>query len=336
MRTILVACGVLLAAGVPLVAQQINAAGATFPMPMYQKWFGEYRTAHPDVQINYGGGGSGAGIKQLSEGTVDFGASDKPMSDAEIGAMKVKPLHFPTVMGAVVLIYNLKGVAGDLKFTPEAIAGIFMGTVAKWNDPAIARENPGVKLPAGDIIPIHRADSSGTTFCFTDYLSKVSPQWKSKVGADTKVSWPAEGLNGPQNDGVAGLVKQTEGSVGYVELIYALKNKMNYGLVKNAAGSWIKPTLDGVTAAAAGAIKDIPADFRVSITNAPGKDSYPISTMTWMLIPSHFNDGKKAAAMKGFLTWMLGAGQNECADLAYARLPKAVIDKEVKQIAMIN
>lgn len=333
----IIACSVLVAAGASLAAaQQINAAGATFPMAMYQKWFGEYRQAHPGVQINYGGGGSGAGIKQLTEGTVDFGASDKPLSNAEIAAMKVKPLHFPTVMGAVVLIYNLKGVAGDLKFSPEAIAGIFLGSITKWNHPALVKENPGVKLPNEDIIPVHRSDGSGTTFVFTDYLSKVSPAWKTKVGADAKVAWPAEGLNGPGNDGVAGFVKQTPGSLGYVELIYAINNKMTYGMVKNSAGTWVKASLESVTAAASGAIKEIPDDFRVSITNAPGKDSYPISSMTWLLIPSQIPDAKKAAALKGFLRWMLADGQKECASLAFAPLPAAVVAKELRQIDQIN
>jgi phosphate transport system substrate-binding protein len=319
-------------------AQQITGAGATFPMPIYQKWFQEYAKAHPSVQINYGGGGSGAGISQLTNGTVDFGASDMPMKDAQIAAMKVKPLHFPTVLGAVVLTYNIPGVSAELKFTPETISGIFLGTIKKWNDPKLAKENPGIKFPGDEIIPIHRSDSSGTTFVFTDYLSKVSPEFKSKVGADTKVSWPVEGLNGQGNPGVAGLVKQTPSSIGYVELIYALQNKMSYGLVKNAAGTWVKPTLETVTEAAAAAAKDMPADFRVSITNAPGKNAYPISTFTWLLIPSEFADAAKGRAITDFLQWMLATGENgkDITDLAYAPLPKAVIAKEQNQIAMIK
>lgn len=329
--------GSLLLAGSSIAAaQSINAAGATFPMPIYQKWFEEYHKAHPSVQINYGGGGSGAGISQLTNGTVDFGASDMPMKDAQIAKMKVKPLHFPTVMGSVVLTYNIPGVNAELKFTPETIAGIFMGSIQKWNDPRLAKDNPGVKLPNEEIIPVHRSDGSGTTFVFTDYLSKVSPQWKSKVGADTKVSWPVEGLNGSGNPGVAGLVKQTPNSIGYVELIYAIQNKMSYGLVKNSAGAFVKASLESTTEAAAGAAKNMPADFRVSITDAPGKGAYPIATFTWMLIPSQFADAAKGRAIVDFLKWMLTAGQKDCSALAYAPLPAAVVAKEEKQIALIK
>ncbi|HTS63003.1 MAG TPA: phosphate ABC transporter substrate-binding protein PstS [Candidatus Acidoferrales bacterium] len=317
-------------------AQQINAAGATFPMPIYQKWFQDYHAQHSSIQINYGGGGSGAGISQLTNGTVDFGASDMPMKDAQIKTMKVKPLHFPTVMGAVVLTYNIPGVSAELKFAPEVIVDIFMGNIKKWNDPRLAKDNPGVKLPAEEIIPIHRADASGTTFVFTDYLSKVSGEWKSKVGSDSKVAWPVEGLNGNGNPGVAGYVKQTPNSIGYVELIYAIQNKMSYGLVKNASGAWIKPSLETVTEAAAGAATSMPDDFRVSITNAPGKNAYPISTFTWLLIPSQFSDAAKGKAMVDFLNWMLTEGQKQAPNLAYAPLPKAVVDKEVKQIAQIK
>jgi len=317
-------------------AQQINAAGATFPMPIYQKWFQDYHTLHSSVQINYGGGGSGAGISQLANGTVDFGASDMPMKDAQIAAMKVKPLHFPTVMGAVVLTYNIPGVTAELKFAPEVIVDIFMGNIKKWNDPKLAKDNPGVKLPAEEIIPVHRADASGTTFVFTDYLSKVSSAWKSKVGADAKVAWPVEGLNGNGNPGVAGYIKQTPSSIGYVELIYAIQNKMSYGLVKNSAGEWIKPSLESVTEAAAGAAKSMPADFRVSITNAPGKSAYPISSFTWLLIPSQFSDPAKEKVMVEFLKWMLTEGQKQAPNLAYAPLPKAVVDREEKQIDQIK
>jgi phosphate transport system substrate-binding protein len=335
--TKLMLTGALLVAGAVVTpAQQINAAGATFPGPIYTKWFGEYRTAHPSVQINYGGGGSGAGIQQLTKGTVDFGASDMPMKDEQIAAMTIKPLHFPTVMGAVVITYNVPGVATDLKFTPETIVGLFMGTIKKWNDKALAADNPGVKLPDTDVVPIHRSDSSGTTFVFTEYLSKVSPEWKSKVGADSKVSWPVEGLNGQLNPGVAGFVKQTPGAVGYVELIYAVQNKMSYGLVKNAAGSFVKASLETTTEAAAGAAKNMPSDFRVSITNAPGKNSYPISTFTYLLIPSQIADAAKRTAITGFLKWMLTDGQKDCAGLTFAPLPKEVVAKEEKQIAMIK
>jgi phosphate transport system substrate-binding protein len=319
-----------------LAQLKINAAGATFPMPIYQKWFGDYKAKHSDVEINYGGGGSGAGIKQLTEGTVDFGASDMPMTDEQIGAMKVKPLHFPTVMGAVVITYNAPGLGADLKFTPELISDIFMGKITKWDDKRLAAVNPGVKFPSMDMVPVHRSDSSGTTFVFTDYLSKVNPEWKSKVGANTKVSWPVEGLNGQGNPGVAGLVKQTPGAIGYVELIYAVQNKMSYGLVKNAAGTFSKASLETVTEAAAGAAKSMPPDFRVSITNAPGKNAYPISTFTWLLIPSKFSDAKKAAAMKDFLKWMLADGQKQVGALTYAPLPKEVVSREEKQIAQVQ
>jgi phosphate transport system substrate-binding protein len=337
MKTIVSAlCAALLASVGTMSAQQMNGAGATFPMPIYQKWFEDYHKAHPSVQINYGGGGSGAGISQLTNGTVDFGASDMPMKDDQIAKMKVKPLHFPTVLGAVVLTYNLPGVSSDLKFTPETISGIFMGSIKKWNDPRLAKDNPGVKLPNEEIIPVHRSDASGTTFVFTDYISKVSPDFKSKVGADAKVAWPAEGLNGQGNPGVAGLVKQTPSSIGYVELTYAIQNKMSYGQVKNSAGNWVKPSLEGVTEAAAGAAKSIPGDFRVSITNAPGKNAYPISTFTWLLIPSHIADASKGKALAEFLKWMLTEGQKQTTALSYAPLPKEVVAKVEKQISQIS
>jgi phosphate transport system substrate-binding protein len=335
-RAFLSLAGLMIVVAPFAAAQQINAAGATFPAPIYTKWFGEYKTAHPDVQINYGGGGSGAGIKQLTEGTVDFGASDMPMTDEQMSAMKVKPLHFPTVAGACVLTYNIPGVAAELKFTPQAIAGIFMGSIKKWNDPALTKDNPGVKLPNDEIIPVHRSDSSGTTFMFTDYLSKVSPEWKSKVGANTKVSWPVEGLNGSGSNGVSALVKQTPGSIGYVELTYARQNKMGVVTVKNSAGAWVKPSIETVTDAVAGAVKTMPADFRVSITDSPGKNAYPISSLTWMLIPSEIADAKKAEALKGFLKWMLADGQKDASGLDYAPLPKEIVAKEVKQIDLIK
>lgn len=316
-------------------AQQITAAGATFPAPVYQKWFGDYHNAHPDVQVNYQSIGSGAGIQQLISGTVDFGASDMPMTDEQISKLKVHPLHFPTVMGAVVPTYNVPGVAQDLKFSGEVLAGIFMGTIKKWNDPALAKDNPGVKLPKDDIVVVHRSDGSGTSFIWTDFLSKVSPEWKSKVGANTSVSWPV-GLGGKGNEGVSGTVKQTPDSIGYVELIYAVQNKMNYGSVKNSSGEFVKADLESVTEAAAGAAKNMPPDFRVSITNAPGKKAYPISSFTWMLIPSAIPDAKKSASIKAFLQWMLADGQKMAPMLDYASLPKQVIAQETKQIAQIK
>jgi len=313
----------------------INATGATFPAPIYQKWFEAYHAAHSNLQVNYQPLGSGAGIAQLTAGTVDFGASDMPMTDDMIAKLKVKPLHFPTVIGAVVPTYNIPGVSGELKFTQKALVGIYMGTITKWNDPEIANANTGVKLPADDIIVVHRSEGSGTSFIFTDFLSKVSPEWKSKVGAAASPNWPA-GLGGKGNDGVMGLVKQTPDSIGYVELIYALSQKIPYGSVQNAAGKFLKADLAGVTAAAAGAAKIMPDDFRVSITNAPGAGSYPISSFTWLLIPSQFQDAAKREAIKGFLNWMLADGQNYNEGLSYAKLPAAVIAKEKKQIAMIQ
>jgi phosphate transport system substrate-binding protein len=328
--------GLMIAAASLASAQQMNATGATFPAPIYTKWFGEYKAAHPDVQINYGGGGSGKGIKDLQDGTVDFGASDMPMSDQQISETRIKPLHFPTVGGACVLTYNVTGVTGELKLSGSTIAGIFMGTIKKWNDPALSKDNPGVKFPNDDIIPVHRSDNSGTTFMFTDYLSKVSPDFKTKVGANSKVQWPVEGLNGQGSNGVSALVKQTPGSIGYVELTYARQNKMGVAAVKNAAGTFIQPSMDSVTAAVAGAVKTMSPDFRVSITNSPGKDAYPIASLTWMLIPSQISDAKKAEALKGFLHWMLADGQKDAPGLDYAPLPKEIVAREVKQVDQIN
>jgi phosphate transport system substrate-binding protein len=319
-------------------AQKITAAGATFPDPVYERWFQAYKKAHPSVEINYQAIGSGGGIKQLTEGTIDFGASDMPMKDQQISAMKVHPLHFPTVLGGVVVIYNLPGVSQDLKFTPDLLADIFLGKVTNWNDGRIEKENPGVKLPKLDILVVHRSDSSGTSFVFTDYLAKVSPEWKSKVGADTAVKWPT-GSGAAQNAGVAGMVKQTEGAIGYVELIYALQNHMSYGWIKNSSGTYLKADLKSVTAAAAGAAKEMPEDFRVSITNAPGKDAYPISTFTYLLIPTEIKDTAKKNAVVGFLRWMLTEGQKDVAanpDLGYAPVPSSVTAKETKQIALIK
>jgi len=322
-------------AAAPAWAQNINAAGATFPYPIYSKWFDEYHKLHPNVQINYQSIGSGGGIRQLLDKTVDFGASDGPMTDEQLQQAGFKILHFPTVLGAAVPSYNIPGVAGELKFTPEALAGIFLGKVTKWNDPAIAGPNPGVKLPADDIVVIHRSDGSGTTYIWTDYLAKVSTDWQSKVGKNTSVNWPV-GLGGKGNEGVAGLLKQTPDSIGYVELIYAIQNSLPYGTVKNSSGEFIKASLAGVSAAAAGAAKSMPEDFRVSITNPPGKDAYPISSFTWLLIPAQIQDPAKKAAIKDFLTWMLTSGQQFCEPLAYAKLPKEVVAKEQKAVALIQ
>jgi phosphate transport system substrate-binding protein len=313
----------------------LNAAGATFPYPIYSKWFDEYHKTHGNVQINYQSIGSGGGIRQLLDKTVDFGASDGPMTDDQLKQASVPILHFPTVLGAAVPTYNVPGVKTDLKFTPEALAGIYLGTISKWNDKAIASANPDVKLPNDDIVVVHRSDGSGTTYIWTDYLSKVSPQWKGKVGAATSVNWPV-GLGGKGNEGVSALIQQTPDSVGYIELIYAVQTKLPYGLVKNSSGAFIKADLAGVSAAAAGAAKTMPDDFRVSITNAPGATAYPISSFTWLLVPSKFADPAKAMVVKDFLNWMLTTGQADCEPLAYAKLPKEVVAKELKAIAKIQ
>jgi phosphate transport system substrate-binding protein len=312
----------------------LNAAGATFPYPIYSKWFDTYHTAHPNIQINYQSIGSGGGIRQLLAGTVDFGASDGPMSDDQLAQAKFKILHFPTVLGAVIPTYNVDGVSTGLNFTQKALAGIYLGTITKWNDPEIAKANPGVKLPGEDIVVIHRSDGSGTSYIFTDFLSKASDDWKNKVGKGTSVNWPV-GLGGKGNEGVSGLVKQTPNSIGYVELIYAVQNSIPYGKVQNAAGKFVKADLAGVTAAAA-SVKDLPDDFRVSITNAPGPTSYPISSFTWLLIPAQISDAGKRDAIKDFLKWMLVDGQKYNEGLSYAQLPKSVVVKETKAISLIQ
>src|ERR1700690_1391648 len=314
----------------------LNAAGATFPYPIYSKWFDVYHTAHPNIQINYQSIGSGGGIRQLLAGTVDFGASDGPMSDDQLAQAKFKILHFPTVLGAVVPTYNIAGVSGDLNFTQKALAGIYLGSITKWNDPEIAKANPGVNLPSSDIVVVHRSDGSGTSYIFTDFLSKVSDDWKNKVGkAGTSVNWPV-GLGGKGNEGVSGLGKQTPNSTGYFERVYPAQNGIAFGKVQNAAGKFIKADLAGVTAAAAGAAKDMPSDFRVSITNAPGKAAYPISSFTWLLIPEKFSDASKRDAIKGFVSWMLTDGQNSAEALSYAKLPKEVVAKEKQALAQVQ
>src|SRR5271166_1824010 len=306
----------------------INGAGATFPNPIYSKWFDVYHQKNGNIQFNYASVGSGAGIKQITDGTVDFGATDGPMNEEQLKSFQDKHgsgvLHFPTVLGGVVPTYNVPGVTGALNFTPDTLAGIYLGKITKWNDPAIAGENKGVNLPAQDIVVIHRSDGSGTTYCWTDYLSKVSDEWKSKVSKSTSVNWPV-GLGGKGNEGVTGLVKQTPNSIGYVELIYAVQNSIPYGAVKNSSGNFVKADLASVSAAAAGAAKDMPDDFRVSITNAPGKTAYPISTFTWLLVPEKIQDGAKRDAIKGFLKWMLADGQGYAEQLSYAKLPKEVV-----------
>ncbi len=338
--------GAILGAGLvagSLSAQQvlINGAGATFPNPIYSKWFDEYHKKFNNIAFNYSSLGSGAGIQQITVGTVDFGATDGPMTDEMLKAFQDKHgyrvFHFPTVMGGNVPAYNVSGVATSLNFTPEALAGIFLGKITKWNDPALAGPNPGVKLPDAPIVVVHRAESSGTTYVWTDYLSKVSKEWETKVGRGNSVMWPV-GLGGKGNEGVTGQIQNQPNSIGYVELTYALQNKMAYGKVKNAAGNFVQANLASVTAAAASAVKTIPDDFRVSITNAPGKDSYPIASFTWLLIPEKIADPVKKKAIVDFLKWALTQGQSDPAmeALSYARLPQAVVDKELKAISKIQ
>ncbi len=326
----------LLLAVLPSAAQtKLNGAGATFPYPIYSKWFNEYHNQHPDIEINYQSIGSGGGIRQVTAGTVDFGASDGPMTDDQLAAAKFKIIHLPTVLGSVVPAYNIPGFKEELKFTPEIIAGIYLGKITSWNDSAIAKANPGVSLPSQTIIVVHRSDGSGTTYIFTDYLSKVSSEWKTQVGKGTSVSWPAGELGAKGNEGVAGMIRQMDGAFGYVELIYALQNNITYGSVKNAAGNFVKASLDSTTAAAA-SMKTMPADFRVSITNAPGKDAYPISSFTWLLVPADWKDKNKEKVFVDFLNWMLDQGQNLTSQLNYAPLPDAVKQKEREAIKTIR
>lgn len=316
------------------VAQtNLNGAGATFPYPIYSKWFNEFQKVH-GVQINYQSIGSGGGIRQLQAGTVDFGASDMPLNDDQLKEMGKTIIQFPTVLGAVVPAYNVPGVSGEIKFTPEALAGIFLGKITKWNDKALTSANAGVKLPDQDIVVVHRSDGSGTTFVWTDYLSKISPEWKSKVGSNTSVKWPV-GLGGKGNEGVAGVVRQQPGAIGYVELIYALQNNITFGTVKNAVGQFVKASLESTTAAAA-AVKNMPADFRVSITNPAGKDAYPIASFTYLLVPTQWQDQTKKTAMVNFLTWMLNNGEPMVTQLNYAPVPKQVAEKERARIKEIR
>jgi len=320
--------------GATLYAQQINGAGATFPYPIYSKWFAEYNKIHPNIQINYQSIGSGGGIQQVTNQTVFFGASDGPMTDAQLKAAPGPLLHFPTVLGGVVPVYNVQG-AGELKFTGQILADIYLGKITKWNDAAIAKVNAGAKLPATDITVVHRSEGSGTTYIWVDYLSKVSPEFKSKVGVSTSVNWPT-GVGGKGNEGVSGLVTQTPGSIGYVELIYALQNKISYGSVQNAAGEFVRASVPAVTAAAAGAAAQMPADFRVSITNAPGKGVYPVSSFTWMLFYEQPKDKAMGKVMVDFMKWALGDGQKYCADLGYAPLPPSVVKLELAALDKIK
>jgi phosphate transport system substrate-binding protein len=309
-------------------AQKVTGAGATFPGPIYSKWFTQYSAAHPGVEINYQQIGSGGGIQQVTSGIVDFGASDMPMTDQALAASKVKLIHIPTVLGAVVPIFNVPGV-NDLRFSPDVLADIYLAKITTWNDPRIAKDNPGVKLPGDKIIIVHRSDGSGTTFIWTDYLSKVSNEWKNGPGSGTAVNWPT-GVGGSHNEGVASQVRQFPGAIGYVELIYALQNHINYGAVRNKAGNWVKGTIEGVTDAAATA--NMPADYRVSITNAPGPNAYPISSFTYLLIPEHPSDASKEKVIKDMLNWIITSGENEASSLSYAPLPQALAAKVLKTV----
>jgi len=312
----------------------LNGAGATFPYPIYSKWFSEYHKLHSDIQINYQSIGSGGGIRQVTAGTVDFGASDGPMTDEQLSQFKGQIFHIPTVLGSVVPAYNIAGLTGEIRFTPELLADIFLGKITNWNDKAIAKVNPDLHLADKNIIIVHRSDGSGTSYIFTDFLSKVSPEWKSRVGKATSVSWPV-GIGAKGNEGVAGMVRQMDGAIGYVELIYALQNKISFGPVQNAAGNFVKASLESTTAAAA-SMKTMPPDFRVSITNPPGKDSYPIASFTWLLIPAHSKDPAKGKILTDFLTWMLDNGEGMAKDLNYAPLPASVAEKVRAKIKLIH
>jgi phosphate transport system substrate-binding protein len=325
----LIVVGLLVLALSSAQAQKLTGAGATFPYPIYSKWFSEYSAAHPGVEINYQSIGSGGGIRQVSAGLVDFGATDAVMTDEQLAASKSKLIHIPTVLGAVVPIFNVSGV-NDIKFSPDVLADIFLGKIDNWNNARIAKDNPGVKLPDQKITVVHRSDGSGTTYIFTDYLSKISSDWAGGPGKGASPSWPV-GVGGKGNEGVAGLVRQLPGALGYVELIYALQNKITFGEVKNAAGNWEKASIEGVTEAAA-SIKVMPVDYRVSITNAPGKHAYPISSFTWLLIPTHAADAAKGKVIKDLLSWIVNSGESEVTALSYAPLPKNVAEKVLKTI----
>ena len=329
MKKTLVAVVLLMLAMGTVQAQKLTGAGATFPYPIYSKWFSEYSGAHPGVEINYQSIGSGGGIRQVTAGLVDFGASDGPMTDEQLAASKIKIIHIPTVLGADVPAFNVPGVT-DIKFSGDVLADIFLGKIVNWSDGRIARDNPGVKLPDQKIIVVHRSDGSGTTYILTDYLSKVSKEWADGPGKGGSVAWPV-GVGGKGNEGVAGLVRQLPGALGYIELTYALQNHISFGEVKNPAGNWVRASIEGVTEAAA-SVKQMPADYRVSITNAPGKDAYPISSFTWLLIPAHSADPARGKILKDLVSWIVNSGESEVSALSYAPLPKSVAEKVLKTV----
>jgi phosphate transport system substrate-binding protein len=333
-KTMILAAALMASTASSGLAQKITGAGATFPYPIYSKWFSEYSAQHPGVQINYQSIGSGGGIRQVTAGTVDFAGSDVPMTNVQLAESKVKLLHIPSVLGAVVPIYNLPGVNTELKFAPDVLADIYLGKISNWDDARIAKDNPGVNLPNLSINIVHRSEGSGTTFIFTDYLSKVSPDWKNSVGANSAVQWP-KGIGAKGNESVAGMVRQLPGTIGYVELIYAMQNKIPFGYIRNAAGTWVKGSIEGVTEAAA-SVKSMPADYRVSITNAPGKTAYPISSFTWLLIPTQPQNATNGQVIKEFLNWMLDHGESEAGSLYYAPLPESVVAKVKTTVAQLK
>lgn len=335
MRVRLILTLALAMSGCGKAPKTIQASGGSFPFPLYFKWFGDYHQTRPDVEVNYQPIGSGGGIRQLMAGTVDFAATDVPMTDAEIARMKVPPMHFPTVLGAVVPSYNVPGADTKLKFTPEALAGIFLGEVRLWNDRLLAEANPEAHLPNRGIVVIHRSDGSGTSFVWTDYLSRVSLQWRARVGAGAAVSWPT-GLGAKGNEGVAGMLKSTPNSIGYLELNYALQNGISHGAVRNAAGQFTNADAASVSAAGMNAMASLPEDFRVSITNALGTDSYPLSTFTWLLIPSRIEPAEKREAIVQLLRWIYADGQKSAAGLNYVPLPHELAAKLASRAAEVR
>src|SRR5437764_11587827 len=333
MKRFFIAAAMLLATA--LSAQEITGAGATFPNPIYSKWFSEYNKLHPNVKINYQSIGSGGGIRQLSNGTVFFGASDGPMTNDQILAAGFRILHLPTVLGGVVPVYNIPGVGAELRFTGPVLADIYLGKITRWNDPAIRAANPGVNLPGDDITVVHRSDGSGTSYIFCDFLAKVSPEWKQKVGVATSVNWPA-GVGAKGNEGVSGLVKQTPGAIGYVELVYALQNKIAYAAMQNKSGDFVAASLDSVTAAANAAAATMPDDFRISITNSDAKGAYPLSSFTWLLLYQNPVDKERGRIMSDFVAWALTDGQKDAPALGYAPLPASVVEKEKAALTKIQ
>ena len=314
---------------------RLQGAGATFPNPLYQKWLSEYGKVHPDIRIDYQSIGSGGGIKQIKEQTVDFGATDSPMKDEDLKSAPGELIHVPTVLGAVVITYNLQGVAQPLRFSPEVIADIFLGKLKRWDDARMKADNPGATLPAADITVVHRSDGSGTSAVFTDYLSKVSPEWKEKVGTGTSPNWPV-GLGGKGNEGVTGQVKQTPNTIGYVELAYAVQNKLPVALIKNTSGNFVEPSLDAVTAAAAESLAATPEDLRVSITNSGGGNAYPISSYTYILAYKDQKDATKGKALVDFLWWGIHEGEAYTKDLQYAPLPADIVKRAEAKINSIT